>query len=146
MSEATASSGFVPGAGLLGMLPDDRLARRAVDGDERAFAAIFHRYHQRLYRFCLAIVGNPQDAQDALQNTMVKVLRALPGEERRIDLKPWLYRIAHNESIDLVRRRRESRELDTELPSGEPALAEEAATRERLRGLLADLEELPERQ
>jgi RNA polymerase sigma factor (sigma-70 family) len=146
MSEATASSGIVPGAGLLGMLPDDRLARRAVDGDERAFAAIFRRYHQSLYRFCLAIVGDPQDAQDALQNTMVKVLRALPGEERRIELKPWLYRIAHNESIDLLRRRRETRELDAELPSRGPGLAEEAAVRERLRRLFADLEELPERQ
>ena len=146
MSEATASSGIAPGPGLLGILSDDRLARRAVNGDERAFAAIFRRYHQSLYRFCLAIVGDPQDAQDALQNTMVKVLRALPGEERRIELKPWLYRIAHNESIDLLRRRRETRELDAELPSRGPGLAEEAAARERLRRLFADLEELPERQ
>jgi RNA polymerase sigma factor (sigma-70 family) len=146
MSEATASSGIAPGAGLLGMLSDDRLARRAVGGDQRAFAAIFRRYHQSLYRFCLAIVGNPEDAQDALQNTMVKVLGALPGEERRIELKPWLYRIAHNESIDLLRRRRETRELDAEQPSQGPGLAEEAAVRERLRHLFADLEELPERQ
>jgi RNA polymerase sigma factor (sigma-70 family) len=146
MSEATASSDIAPGAGLLGMLSDDRLARRAVGGDERAFAAIFRRYHQSLYRFSLAIVGDPQDAQDVLQNTMVKVLRALPGEERPIELKPWLYRIAHNESIDLLRRRRETRELSAELPSRGPGLAEEAAARERLRRLLADLEELPERQ
>src|SRR6476646_9031910 len=146
MSEATASNGIAPGAGLLGVLSDDRLARRAVSGDERAFAAIFRRYHQSLYRFCLGIVGDPQDAQDALQNTMVKVLRALPGEERRIELKPWLYRIAHNESIDLLRRRREMRELDAELPSRGPGLAEEASVRERLRRLFIDLEELPERQ
>jgi RNA polymerase sigma factor (sigma-70 family) len=118
----------------------------AVGGDERAFAAIFRRYHQPLYRFCLAIVGNPEDAQDALQNTMIKVLRALPGEERKIDLKPWLYRIAHNESIDLLRRRRETRQLDVEQVAPGYGLAEDAATRERLRGLLADLRELPERQ
>jgi DNA-directed RNA polymerase specialized sigma24 family protein len=93
---------------------DDRLARRATKGDRRAFAAIYRRYHQRLYRFCLAIVGNSDDAQDALQNTMVKVLRALPGEKRQIQLKPWLYRIAHNESIELVRRRRGTEELDAE--------------------------------
>ena len=146
MSEATALSGSGPRTGLLGMLSDDRLVRRAVDGDERAFAAIFRRYHQSLYRYCLAIAGDPQDAQDALQNTMIKVLRALPGEERQIELKPWLYRIAHNESIDLLRRRRETRELDAELPSPGPGLAEEAAARERLRRLFSDLEELPERQ
>jgi RNA polymerase sigma factor (sigma-70 family) len=133
-------------AGMTRLLSDERLTRRAVGGDERAFAAIFRRYHQSLYRFCLAIVGNPEDAQDALQNTMMKVLRALPGEERKIELKPWLYRIAHNESIDLLRRRRETRELDTEQAAPGYGLAEDVATRERLRQLLADLEELPERQ
>jgi RNA polymerase sigma factor (sigma-70 family) len=132
--------------GLSGLLTDDRLTRRAVRGDERAFAAIFRRYHQDLYRFCLAILGNPEDAQDALQNTMIKVLRALPGEERKIELKPWLYRIAHNESIDLLRRRRETPQLDVEQIAPGYGLAEDAATRERLRRLLADLKELPERQ
>jgi RNA polymerase sigma factor (sigma-70 family) len=140
MSEAAAPAGFSR------LLSDERLTRRAVGGDERAFAAIFRRYHQPLYRFCLAIVGNPEDAQDALQNTMMKVLRALPGEERKIELKPWLYRIAHNESIDLLRRRRETRQLDAEQAAPGYGLAEDVATRERLRGLLSDLRELPERQ
>lgn len=139
MSEAVA-------APLSRLLSDERLTRRAVDGDERAFAAIFNRYHQSLYRFCLAIVGNPDDASEALQNTMIKVLRALPGEERKIDLKPWLYRIAHNESIDLLRRRRETRQLDVEQIAPGYGLAEDVATRERLRRLLTDLRELPERQ
>ena len=140
MSEAATAAGFSR------LLSDDRLTRRAVSGDQRAFAAIFSRYHQPLYRFCLAIVGNPDDAQDALQNTMAKVLRSLPGEEREIELKPWLYRIAHNESIDLLRRRRETRELDVEQVAPGYGLAEDVATRERLRGLLDDLRELPERQ
>ena len=140
MSEAAAAPGFNR------WLSDERLTRRACGGDERAFAAIFRRYHQPLYRFCLAIVGNPEDAQDALQNTMVKVMRALPGEERKIELKPWLYRIAHNEAIDLLRRRRETRQLDAELAAPGYGLAEDAATRERLRQLLTDLHALPERQ
>jgi RNA polymerase sigma factor (sigma-70 family) len=140
MSEAAAPAGFNR------LLSDERLTRRAVGGDERAFAAIFRRYHQPLYRFCLAIVGTPEDAQDALQNTMIKVLRALPGEERKIELKPWLYRIAHNESIDLLRRRRETRQLDAEQAAPGQGLAEDALTRERLRRLVTDLKELPERQ
>jgi RNA polymerase sigma factor (sigma-70 family) len=127
-------------------MSDERLARRAAKGDRRAFEAIFRRYHQELYRFCLATVGNPQDAQDALQNTMVKMLRALPGEERQIKLKPWLYRIARNEAIETVRRRRPHAELGPEQPGAAPALAETAETRQRLRDLLADLEQLPERQ
>jgi RNA polymerase sigma factor (sigma-70 family) len=128
------------------LLPDDRLARRAAAGDERALAAIFDRYHQDLYRFCLAIVGNPADAQDALQNTMVKVLRALPGEKRQVELKPWLYRIAHNESVELLRRRRPTEELDAGLAARGGSLAEDAEARARLRRLLADLELLPDRQ
>jgi RNA polymerase sigma factor (sigma-70 family) len=147
MSEAaSASSRIGLGAGITRVLSDEALARRAAKEDGQAFAAIFRRYHQSLYRFCLAIVGNSEDAQDALQNTMVKVLRALPGEERQIELKPWLYRIAHNESIDLLRRRRETRQVDPELAAPGSGLAEEAAVRERLRRLIADLEELPERQ
>jgi RNA polymerase sigma factor (sigma-70 family) len=146
MSEAAAPRGIRSGAGAARLLSDDRLARRAIDGDERAFSAIYRRYHQSLYRFCLAIVGNSQDAQDALQNTMVKVLRALPGEQRRIELKPWLYRIAHNESIELLRRRRGTEELDPELATAGSGLADEVELRERLRRLVADLDRLPERQ
>ncbi|HET9163078.1 MAG TPA: sigma-70 family RNA polymerase sigma factor [Solirubrobacterales bacterium] len=127
------------------MSRDERLAHRAAQGDRRAFAEIYERYHQDLYRFCLALLGNPPDAQDALQNTMVKVLRALPGEKREIKLKPWLYRIARNESVETLRRRRDDAELSAEQGS-EAGTAEHAATRERLRTLLADLEQLPERQ
>jgi RNA polymerase sigma factor (sigma-70 family) len=142
-----ASSSSAPGAafGVLRLLPDDRLARRATLGDKRAFEAIYRRYHQDLYRFCLAMVGSPQDAQDTLQNTMIKVLQALPGEERRIRLKPWLYRIARNEAVETLRRRRDSEELEPEQMTSSSA-AETAETRERLRVLFADLELLPERQ
>lgn len=142
-----AASGRSPGPpGATRLLSDDRLARRATRGDRRAFEAIYRRYHQDLYRFCLAMVGNPQDAQDALQNTMVKVLRALPGEERKIQLKPWLYRIARNEAVETLRRRHDSEELEPELIASGWEIAQTAENRERLRGLLADLEELPARQ
>lgn len=133
-------------AGRLRLHSDDRLARRAARGEARAFESIYERYHQDLYRFCLAMVGRPEDAQDALQNTMVKALRALPGETRRIKLKPWLYRIARNESVEILRRRRDNAELQAEhaMPDGE--IADTAEARERLRRLLDDLGELPERQ
>jgi RNA polymerase sigma factor (sigma-70 family) len=127
------------------MSSDERLARRAAEGDRRAFEEIYERYHQELYRFCLAMVGNSQDAQDALQNTMVKVLRSLPGEKREIRLKPWLYRIARNESLETLRRRRDTAELEPQQATV-VAVTETAETRERLRTLLADLEQLPARQ
>jgi RNA polymerase sigma factor (sigma-70 family) len=128
------------------LLSDARLAQQATEGDQRAFAAIYKRYQQDLYRFCLSIVGRSEDAQEALQNTMVKALRSLPGEVREIQLKPWLYRVAHNESVDLLRKRREGPELDDSRASGTAEIAETVALRERLERLLADLDTLPERQ
>ncbi|HEX7058702.1 MAG TPA: sigma-70 family RNA polymerase sigma factor [Solirubrobacterales bacterium] len=110
-----------------------------------SFAGIYRRYHQELYRYCLAIVGNPDDAQDALQNTMIKAMRALRDEQREIKLKPWLYRIAHNESVDLLRGQRPT-EPDVEIAETGLGPADTALLHERLQRLIADLEELPERQ
>lgn len=147
MTRRNHGSEDFPDPGYRGPVRDERrLARRAAGGDRDAFTTIFLRFQPDLYRYCVAILGNPEDAQDALQNTMVKALGALPGERREIDLKPWLYRIAHNESIDLIRRRRQTVVLEDDgLPSGS-SLAEEVETRHRLRQLLADVAELPERQ
>ena len=115
MSKAAVASRLRTGSVATRAFSDESLALRAIEGDEGAFAAIFDRHRQSLYRYCLALLGNSQDAQDALQNTMIKVLRAMPESEQRIALKPWLYRIAHNESIDLLRHRRETRPLDPDL-------------------------------
>ncbi|HYP55455.1 MAG TPA: RNA polymerase sigma factor, partial [Solirubrobacterales bacterium] len=128
------------------LLSDERLVRRATRGDRRAFEEIFRRYHQDLYRFCLATVSNPQDAQEALQNTMVKVMRALPGEQREIKLKPWLFRIARNEAVETMRKRRDTVELGADRLAAPSEITDAAGARERLRELFTDLAELPERQ
>ena len=142
----SAVQGAGPRPGATRLLSDTRLSRRAAAGDQRAFAAIFRRYHQDLYRYCVAILGNSQDAQDALQNTMVKVLAALPGEQREIQLKPWLYRIAHNEAIDLRRTQRPVEPLEADVPVLTGGPAETLELQGRIRDLLTDIEALPERQ
>src|ERR1700748_1578140 len=93
------------------VLSDDRLAKQAAAGEIGALEAIFSRYQDDLYRFCVGILREPQDAQAAVQNTMIKAMRALPGERRQMQLKPWLYRIAHNEAVELRRRERLVEEL-----------------------------------
>ena len=135
-----------PPAVALRALSDERLARWAAKGSQPAFAVIFERHHQALSRYCHSIVGNSHDAADALQNTMLKALRALPGETRTIALKPWLYRIAHNESICVMRARRDHSDLDTAAQLGDPAAHTIAESREQLRDLTADLGELTEQQ
>lgn len=130
----------------LRLASDERLARWAADGREGAMGAIFERHHQALHRYCHSIVGNSSDAADALQNTMVKALCSLPGETRRVALKPWLYRIAHNESISMLRARRPESDLDAAAHVSDVAATSIVESRERLRDLTADLGELTERQ
>jgi RNA polymerase sigma factor (sigma-70 family) len=125
---------------------DELLVSRAKKGDRGAFEAIYQRYHQDLYRFCLMLVGNRQDAEEALQGTMVKLIRSLPGEQREIKLRPWIFRIARNESIDTLRSRRESVAIEPEELPQVTGVAETVEAREQLRKLITDLSELPERQ
>jgi RNA polymerase sigma factor (sigma-70 family) len=146
MSEASITlPRDIPWQGALRILGDDRLVRLAAAGNEHAFAAIFARHHQGLYRYCRSILGNDTDAQDALQNTMLSALRALPGERRRIVLKPWLYRIAHNEAISLLRRRPDDAPIEEVAEIADPREPGEPV-RERLHALVSDLGELSERQ
>src|SRR4051812_21255347 len=112
MTEAVASPHRHVAGTALRLLGDDRLARRAATGDQEAFVVLYRRHHQALYRYCRAILGNNEDAADALQNTMAAALHALPGDRREIAIKPWLYRIAHNESVSLLRRRAPHADLD----------------------------------
>ena len=107
---------------------------------------IFERHQQALVRYCQSIVGNAHDAADALQNTMVRALSALPGETRAIALRPWLYRIAHNESISLIRARRSDGELYEAAGVGDTRLDAITESRDRLRQLGSDLRELTDQQ
>src|SRR4051795_10879832 len=119
------------------------LRSRAARGDATAFAAVYERHHQALYRYCRSILRNDHDAQDALQSTMTRAFAALQNEERDFELRPWLFRISHKEAISILRRRRETGEFDEQPALGE--LEDRVAEREELRLLAMDLADLPER-
>ncbi len=130
----------------LRLASDGQLARLAARGESRAFEAIFRRYHQELYRYCRALLSDSHEAQDALQNTMTAALRSLPGESRRIELRPWLYRVAHNEAISIARRRSDAAPVSDANQDAAPAADVDARDRERLLELVSDLRALPSRQ
>ncbi len=112
----------------------------------RAFERIYKRHHQELYRYCFSILRSREDAEDALQATMAAALRSLPGEKREIALRPWLFRVAHNESISLLRTRRPTAELQPDSGPAAPSAESQHDERDRLRQLVDDLSSLPERQ
>src|SRR3954451_5743690 len=122
-----------------------RLRSGMARGDRAVFAAVYERYHEELYRYCRSILRHDEDAQDALQSAMARAYAALQDERRDFDLRPWLFRIAHNEAISILRKRRATSELD-DAPDAPDELTDRVAEREELRLLRLDLAELPERQ
>jgi RNA polymerase sigma factor (sigma-70 family) len=125
---------------------DDALARRAAAGDDAAFATLFERHGSALYRYCRSIVGHDQDAQDVVQSTMEHALASLRRTPLTAPLRPWLFRIAHNESISLLRRRRPVDDLEQQFDLAGATIERQLEDRQRMAALLADLQELPERQ
>lgn len=136
-----------PGLALPGRLcSDERLARLASAGNEQALAVLYERHHQALYRYCHSIVRDHDDAQDALQSTMTNAFVALRSSERDLAVRPWLFRIAHNEAISILRKRRPNDCLvDEHLPS-DISVERTVDQRERLQLLVCDLNALPVRQ
>jgi RNA polymerase sigma factor (sigma-70 family) len=140
-------TGVPPGLTLPGrLLSDERLARLASAGNARALAVLYERHHQALYRYCRSIVRDHDDAQDALQSTMTHAFMALRASDRDLAVRPWLFRIAHNEAVSILRKRRPDDCLvDEHLPS-DISVERTVDQRERLRVLVSDLKTLPERQ
>ena len=72
------------------------LVRAAQQGDVRAFATLVDAYYARCLRFALHMLANRGDAEEAVQDTFVRVYRALPSYEERESFEPWLFRILAN--------------------------------------------------
>lgn len=127
-------------------LSDERLARLASAGNEGALALLYERHHQALYRYCRSIVHDHDDAQDALQSTMTHAYVALRSSERDLAVRPWLFAIAHNEAVSILRKRRPDDCLVEEHLPSDTSVEGALEQRERLRTLVADLQALPVRQ
>lgn len=75
-------------------------------GDRNELARLVDAAYPEIYRLALRFVENEQDAEDVLQETFLKVMRALPGFEGRSALSTWIYRVAVNEALMLLRKRK----------------------------------------
>lgn len=81
------------------------LINRLKKGDSDAFAEMVDRYSTGVYRIAYRFTSDQQDAEDVLQETFIKAFKALPEFEGRSSLSTWLYRIAVNEALMLLRKR-----------------------------------------
>jgi RNA polymerase sigma factor (sigma-70 family) len=135
-------------ARLLRGTSDEALVARVRAGDAAAFEGIYDRYHRGLLAFCRYMLGTREEAEDAVQHTFLAAYRNLRAGDHEIRLKAWLYTIARNRCLSMLRARREQVELD-EARVAEPALeglASEVQRRDDLRQMLTDLERLPDDQ
>src|SRR5471030_1522486 len=98
------------GIGLHGRMPllrlqsDERLIALIRRGNGGAFEALVARYETRLLAFCRHLLGSREDAEDVLQEVMTAAFNAIVADERAINVRPWLYRIARNRSLNHLRK------------------------------------------
>jgi RNA polymerase sigma factor (sigma-70 family) len=126
------------------MQSDERLAALAREGHEPAYAAIVDRYRAPLMRYCTRLLG-PGRAEDAVQQAFVNAHHAMSTTEDDIQLRPWLYRIAHNAALNLLRGTHDETQLDVARAGGRE-VADEVELRDRLNETLTAIQALPSTQ
>lgn len=90
----------------LSPLEETRLIRRAMRGDSSALDTLFARHNRALYQTALRVLGNPEDAEDALQEGLLAAYRNLPRFEGRSQFSTWLTRIVINAALMRLRSKR----------------------------------------
>ncbi len=112
---------------------------KLIAGDRAEFARLVDIYSGSIYRLGLKMLGNPQDAEDVLQNTFMNALIHLSTFEGRSSVATWLFRIATNEALMLIRKRKPEVSLEQEPEYGEAESIEDLKP-----AVFADWSGLPE--
>jgi RNA polymerase sigma factor (sigma-70 family) len=133
---------------LLRFQSDERLIALIRSGHEGAFELLFERYRPRLLSFCRHMLGSKEDAEDVLQEVFAASYNAMRADDRPLNVRPWLYRIARNRCLNHLRRPRpDGRDtMDDYLAGNGVTTADVVHRRADFRHLLEDIHKLPETQ
>ena len=96
------------------------LLDRARDGDGEAFRELVAPYQRELHVHCYRMLGSVQDAEDALQDTLLSAWQGLAGFEGRASVRTWLYRVATSRCLDALRSAGRRNPVSTDEPAGDP--------------------------
>jgi RNA polymerase sigma factor (sigma-70 family) len=124
---------------------DEHLVAALRAGDDEAMTVIDERYRDRLLAYVRRMSAGA-DAEDVVQDVLARAYLALRADDRPMALRPWLYRVAHNRCLDLLRRPAPVLTEDMDLGAAPSTLGEQVAGRERLRQVVADIQRLPDQQ
>jgi len=100
-------------------VPDDELVRRAQAGNDAAFEELVRRYERKVYSITYRMMGNQEDASEALQDTFLRAYRFLNKFEFKSSFYTWLYRIATNTSLTKLRKRKSPPMVSLDEPAGD---------------------------
>jgi RNA polymerase sigma factor (sigma-70 family) len=144
----TGAAGLHGRSPLLRLQSDERLIALVRRGNSHAFEALVARYQSRLLAFCRHMLSSKEDAEDVLQEVFAAAFNAILADEREINVRPWLYRIARNRSLNHLRRATAVGvdSMDVHLSEGGLTTADKVHKREEFRLLIADVQDLPETQ
>jgi RNA polymerase sigma factor (sigma-70 family) len=133
---------------LLRLQSDERLIAFLRRGNTAAFDVLVARYESRLMAFCRHLLGSREDAEDVLQEVLTAAFNAILADSRPINVRPWLYRIARNRSLNHLRRIQAIGvdSMDHHLAEHGASTADKVHEREEFRLLVGDIHELPETQ
>nr|WP_246344807.1 RNA polymerase sigma factor [Conexibacter arvalis] len=133
---------------MLRLQSDERLIALVRRGNHGAFETLVGRYQSRLLSFCRHMLGSREDAEDVLQEVFAAAFNAILADDRPINARPWLYRIARNRSLNHLRRQQPIGvdSMDVHLAEHGTTTADKVHKREEFRELIADVQDLPETQ
>src|ERR1700704_1750316 len=133
---------------LLRLQSDERLVALAPRGQHAAFETLCARYQSRLLSFIRHMLGSREDAEDVLQEGFTAAFNAVLADEREINVRPWLYRIARNRSLNHLRRASAIGvdSMDVHFADHGLSTGDKVFKREAFRQLIADVQQLPETQ
>src|SRR5919109_481734 len=139
---------FAARSPLLRLQGDEKLVALIRRGHHGAFEALVNRYHSRLLAFCRHMLASTEDAEDVLQEVFTAAFNAICADDRPINARPWLYRIARNRCLNHLRRPQHAGQdsMDVFERDGGATTADTVHTREEFRQIVADVQELPESQ
>jgi RNA polymerase sigma factor (sigma-70 family) len=133
---------------LLRLQSDERLITLVRRGNHHAFEALVARYQSRLLAFCRHMLSSREDAEDVLQEVFAASFNAIMADDREINVRPWLYRIARNRSLNHLRKAQAIGvdSMDVHLSEHGLTTADKVHKREEFRLLMSDVQDLPETQ
>ncbi len=88
------------------MQDEENLVRRAQQRDQKAFAQLYERYFDKIYRYVVLRIGNKMEAEDVTQQVFLNALQSISSFRwKGVPFSAWLFRIAHNQVVDYLRKK-----------------------------------------